>query len=59
MSTMNKEEVKEFLFKKFGEWMCAATVMIGPNGETLFHTHDVEHFCELLEGEEEGEWDRD
>ena len=59
MSTMNKEEVKEFLFKKFGERMCGQTVMGGENGETLYFTHDVEHFCELLEGEEEGEWDWD
>jgi len=44
---MNEKEVKDYLFKKFLEWMIGQTVGISSkDGSSIYYDSDVERFAE-------------
>jgi len=42
---MNEKEVKDYLFKKFIEWMYGQTVGINKDGSTNYYRYDVERYA--------------
>jgi len=42
---MRNEEVKEYLFKKFLEWMAGQTVGINDDGSIDYYEYDVERYA--------------
>ena len=45
---MNEEQVKQYLFEQFEEWMTGQTVGVNPDGSTVYYDYDVERFGESL-----------
>ena len=41
---LTKEEVKDYLWKAFEEFMKGQTVMVSKKGQTLFYRWDVDNF---------------
>ena len=42
---MNEEEVKNYLFSKFMEWMRGQTIGINPDGSDDYYVYDVERYA--------------
>lgn len=42
---MNEEEVKEYLFNKFNEWMAGQTVGLNKDGSIDYYEYDVEKYA--------------
>ena len=51
---LTKEEVKDYLWKAFEEFMKGQTVMVSKKGQTLFYRWDVDNF---LTNPEKRFWD--
>lgn len=42
---MNEKQVKDYLFKKFEEWMTGQTVGVNPDGSIDYYDYDVERYA--------------
>ena len=45
---MNEQQVKDYLFKEFKEWMKGQTISINKDGSTNYYRGDVERFGNRL-----------
>ena len=42
---MNEEEVKDYLFKQFLNWLKGQTIGVNPDGTINYYKYDVERYA--------------